>query len=76
MNYYNFYDKKQDQRTMSLPDAHWSEYMYTREWANKMSFESFKKLLFQYEKSDSKKHFYEWVESKTPPPGYGGGAEF
>lgn len=64
MNCYNFYDKKQDERTMSLPDAHWSEYMYTSEWADKMSFENFKKLLFQWEKSDSKKDFCEWIESQ------------
>ena len=47
MDHCNYYNKKQDQKTMSLPDAHWSEYMYTTEWANKMSFEIFKETILE-----------------------------
>ena len=73
MSYYNYYDKKQDQRTMSLPfksedclpdpaaDERYLQAMYGREWTTKMPFKTFKKLFLRWEKSNSKKHFYEWV---------------
>ena len=73
MDYYNYYDKKQDQRGMSLlfkswgclpdpaADERYLQAMYIREWTNDMSFETFKRLFLRWEKSNSKKHFYEWV---------------
>ena len=73
MDYHNYYDKKQNQRSMGLPFKSWDclpdpaaderylQAMYIREWTNEMSFKTFKRLFLRWEKSNSKKHFYEWV---------------
>jgi len=77
MSYYNYYDKKQDQRAMSLPPGEWPpplhpdpisieqeiQSMYRNVWTN-MSFERFKELVLKWIKSKSKKDFYKWVEPK------------